>query len=259
MHYVWPVLLSVAVWWVSTGGILYLDGLPRRTHGAVLGIATACVALALVAIEHYSNERTVVSALVGFGASIVVWGWLELAFLTGSVTGPRRRVLDEGAVGTRRFGQAFLAIAYHELSILGAAGLLWGLTEHAVNRVALCAFLVLWIMRTSAKLNLFLGVRNLGEAFWPDHLAYLSSYLHRAKMNALYPLSLLGTLVGIGYALKVVVLAEDGFTRTASLLVATLLGLALFEHVCMMAPVRMEPLFAWGFRSRAALPQGISR
>ena len=30
-------------------------------------------------------------------------------------------------------------------------------------------------MRTSAKLNLFLGVRNLSEEFLPPHLAYLAA------------------------------------------------------------------------------------
>ena len=27
-----PVLCTLFVWWFSTGAILYLDGLPRRTH-----------------------------------------------------------------------------------------------------------------------------------------------------------------------------------------------------------------------------------
>ena len=44
-------------------------------------------------------------------------------------------------------------------------------------------------MRESAKLNLFLGVRNLSEEFLPAHLAYLQSYFRRRSMNMLFPFS----------------------------------------------------------------------
>ena len=39
-------------------------------------------------------------------------------------------------------------------------------------------------MRQSAKLNVFLGVRNLNADFLPDHLKYLQTYFVRAPMNA---------------------------------------------------------------------------
>ncbi len=49
-------------------------------------------------------------------------------------------------------------------------------------------------MNLSARLNLFLGVRNLHAEFLPDHLAYLVCYLKRAPMNRLFPVSVtLGT------------------------------------------------------------------
>ena len=36
-------------------------------------------------------------------------------------------------------------------------------------------------MRQSAKLNVFLGVRNLSEEFLPQHLHYLQSYFTRSR------------------------------------------------------------------------------
>ena len=51
-------------------------------------------------------------------------------------------------------------------------------------------FMPLWLMRTSAKLNVFLGGINLGEEFLPPHLRYLLSFMARRPMNVLMPLSL---------------------------------------------------------------------
>ena len=30
-HYVYPALHALFIWWFSTGVVIYLDGLPRRT------------------------------------------------------------------------------------------------------------------------------------------------------------------------------------------------------------------------------------
>ncbi len=39
---------------------------------------------------------------------------------------------------------------------------------------------MLWAMRQSAKLNLFLGVRNLSDELLPPHLRYLADVLRAA-------------------------------------------------------------------------------
>ena len=84
------------------------------------------------------------------------------------------------------------AILWHELGIVVVGVAIVLVTWGQPNQVATQTFLVLWVMRTSAKLNLFLGVRNLSEEFLPPHLAYLQSFFRRRPMNALLPFSVLG-------------------------------------------------------------------
>ena len=85
---------------------------------------------------------------------------------------------------------------HHELALLLLGALLVALTWHAPNHGALVTFTILWVMRQSAKLNVFLGVRNLNESFLPVHLEYLQSYFRRRAMNLLFPFSVIaGTAV----------------------------------------------------------------
>ncbi len=69
------------------------------------------------------------------------------------------------------------------------AVLLAALTWDAANPVGLWTFTVLWLMRWSAKLNVFLGVPNLNGDWLPAHLGFLQSYMGRRSMNHLFPLS----------------------------------------------------------------------
>jgi putative photosynthetic complex assembly protein 2 len=61
----------------------------------------------------------------------------------------------------------------------GDPGGAWLIAAHHLgrqpNQVGTGTFAVLWVMRISAKLNLFLGVRNLSEELLPPHLAYLGA------------------------------------------------------------------------------------
>ncbi len=105
-------------------------------------------------------------------------------------------------------------------------------------------------MRLSAKLNLFLGVRNRGEEFLPAHLLYLASYFRARKSNALLPLSM---LVGGAVAVLMIGAAVDasGATRVGLLLVASMLVLALVEHLLMVTPMSALALWRWAVRAPA--------
>ena len=127
----------------------------------------------------------------------------------------------------------------HELAILATGvGVLWA-TWGAPNQIGLWTFLALWGMRLSAKLNVFLGVLNLGEAFLPPHLTYLLSYMRRQRMNALMPVSL------IGGSLLVAMLVRDVPMTPGLVFVVTMLVLAVLEHGMLVAPVPFETLWAW--------------
>ena len=167
-----------------------LDSQDRRTYvGSMVGRERGARG-ALWLIASTASETTAQSAYVAFACGIVVWGWQLLAFYTGFVTGPNKSACAPGFERRcRASSQAVGASLYHELAaILGAVALL-ALTHGQPNRVALWTYLILWLMHSSAKLNLFLGVPNLGAEMLPDHLAYLTSFMARRPMNDLFPVS----------------------------------------------------------------------
>jgi putative photosynthetic complex assembly protein 2 len=195
-----PAVVAVFLWWFATGAILYLDGMRRETFRTSLGAATALLALAVYGLIATRDMTDAYGAVLAFLCGLTIWGWLELAFLTGFVTGPERRPCPPGLAGWPRFARATRTLLHHELAILAAAAWTASLTLGGDNRIALWTVLVLWGMRLSAKLNLFLGVRNLNAEFLPDHLRYLGTYFGSARSNPLLPVSLIGSILRRGPA-----------------------------------------------------------
>jgi putative photosynthetic complex assembly protein 2 len=184
-----------------------------------------------------------------------VWAWQEVAFLLGYVTGPRRTPCPDGSTGWRRAGYALQTLLHHEfgLVVLGVAvvAVTWG----GSNPTGIATFMIFWVMRQSAKLNIFLGVRNLSEDFLPAHLKYLQTYFRRAPMNALFPVSVVASswlAVLLWQAAAAHGVGE--FEATALTFSGTLLSLAILEHWFMVLPLPSQALWNWGLRSRAAEP-----
>jgi len=246
-----PILYTLFVWWFSTGVILYLDGLPRWTFKWTMLWSTVLLAIAFVGLVTSADDTRGTGAYIAFTCAVVIWGWKELAFLLGIITGPRRVPCPPGARGWRRAGHALMAILYHEaaLIVLGVAvvTLTWG----KPNPVAACTFATLWVMRLSAKLNVFLGVRNLNEEFLPEHIRYLGSYFRTRPMNRLFPWSMLGS-GALALAVWEHALADGthAFGATAATFVAALITLAVLEHALMMLPLPSQRLWRWGLKSR---------
>ncbi len=248
-----PTAYAVLVWWFTTGLILYLDRLPQRTFRGSLGAGAVFAAVAVLKLRASAADASAIGAYTGFTAAIVLWGWLEMSFLMGVVTGPRRRGCDPGCRGWRHFRHAVAAILYNELATLAAAGAVWWLTAGQPNRSAAWTFGALWAMRLSAKLNLFLGVPNSGEQFLPDHLRYLASYFRRRRMNPLFPLSVGAAAAAVILLLRLKSGADDAYHATAYALTASLVALGLVEHAFMVLPVPSERLWIWALRADAAV------
>jgi len=256
------VAYALFVWWFTTGLILLLDNRPRRTFRTSLAAATVLMLGALYALVELRDDTRPAAAYLAFTASIVVWGWIEMTFLMGFVTGPRRSACTHGCGGARHFGHAIQAILWHEFLIIAAAALVVAVGWNAPNPVGAWTFLLLWGMRQSAKLNLFLGVPNLGEEFLPEHLKYLRSFFNRRPMNLLFPLSVTG---GTLLAVRLIAdarLAEAGtFDAIAATLLAALTVLAVLEHWFLVLPLPIAALWGWGMRARglaaeSTLPPG---
>ncbi|HTY93422.1 MAG TPA: putative photosynthetic complex assembly protein PuhE [Steroidobacteraceae bacterium] len=247
-----PLLYTAAVWWTTTGLILFLNRLPPRTFLPSLAVASAVMAAALATLHATAQTATVSAIYEGFTATIAVWGWLEMSFLMGFLTGPQRHACPSGCAGLPHLGHAISAILYHEVAILAVAGCVFALTGTGANRVGWETFLVLWAMRQSAKLNLFLGVPNLGEAYLPRHIRYLASMFRRRPMNLLFPLSVtLGTLACATFV-RAAATDTTAAAATADTILATLTGLGLLEHWFLVLPLRTEKLWQWSLRRDAA-------
>jgi putative photosynthetic complex assembly protein 2 len=246
-----PALFAVFVWWLSTGLILHLDGLRRETFRWSMAGATVLLVLAFLGLRALSEDRSVAGAYCGFSCALLAWAWIELGFLTGWITGPRKAPLPAGTTGWNRLRAAIEVILWHELAILGVGAALLAASWNATNQVGLWTFVVLWTMRTSAKFNVFLGVRNLGEDFLPDHLRYLGSYFARRPMNPLLPFSV-GVPVGVCAWIVSQATAPgiEPFEAVGLTLVGTLLALAIVEHLFMVTPIPADLLWRWGLRSR---------
>jgi putative photosynthetic complex assembly protein 2 len=252
MSFSLPATVTALLWWFATGTILYLIRRPAGTYRASVLCATVLMIFALALMKLYGSVTTIAGAYLAFACALLVWAWLEITFLTGYIAGPQRTICVASLSGGRRFVAAARTVIHNELAMLacglGVVAVTWG----APNRVALFTYLILWGMRLSAKLNLFLGVPNLGESFLPAHLAYLKSYFRRRSMNALFPISLAaGTALTVAAARRYSSAAE-GFDATSWALLASLLALGTLEHLFMVLPMASERLWAYfGARSSA--------
>ena len=174
-----------------------------------------------------------------------------MSFLTGWITGPRKTPCEPGSRGWARFLAALGAVLWHELAILAGAALIAALTWGGPNQVGSGTFLILAAMRLSAKLNVFLGVRNLAESFLPDHLSHLRSFFRRRRANALFPFSVVGSTVACALLLGEASAPDAGAFRAVGFtLLGTLMALAVLEHWFMVLPLPFEALWRWGLRSR---------
>ena len=149
---------------------------------------------------------------------------------------------------------------YNELATLGGALAILAVTHHAPNQLAFHTYLILWTMRLSAKLNLFLGVPNLGEKFLPAHLQYLKGFFRKRPMNVLFPVSVTLSTIGVVLLVQRHLAVTDPFKTTAYALMASLLALAVLEHWFMVLPVPTEKLWAWSSEKfRGAKPGSRSQ
>ncbi len=247
-----PSIFTLLLWWFSTGLILYIDGLPRSTFKWTLSAAGALWLVAMWQLHTTAADPSVQGAYVAFSCALLVWGWHEMALLMGLVTGPRRTACPPDARGWPRVKFAVQAVLYHEIGLLLQFALLWLMLHDAANQVGLCSFAILYVMRLSAKLNVFLGVRNLNEKWLPTNLKYLHSYFRQRAANSLFPLSVIFSTVLAAMAWQAAFdPAADAFHAAAGSFAATLFTLATLEHWLMVLPLSADALWGWAWRSRA--------
>ena len=197
------------------GGIKAVaEWFPKRERAFATGIFNAG-----------TNIGAIVTPLV-VPAIVLAWGWQELSLYTGYVTGPRKQSCPAGCSGWRHFGHALGVNLWHEIAIVAVALAIWGLCGEAVNNWGLWAYMLLWAMHLSARLNVFLGVRNVSEEFVPAHMAVLKSFLTRKSMNLLFPFSITAATIGAVLLFQQAFSADLAAERAGWSLLAALAALA---------------------------------
>lgn len=257
-QFVLPSLFALFLWWFSTGAIFFLDGLPQRSFKWSMLGATAILIGAFVTLARVVDDVSVHGAYVAFSCGLLIWGWQEISFYMGYVTGPRKHACAPGCAGWRHFGHALLISLYHEISILICGAIILWITWDAPNKLALWTYLVLCCMHQSARLNVFLGVRNLNAEFLPPHLAYLRSFMVEKPINPLFPLSVTaGTAILVVFILRAAADTASPFDVAAYTFLSALLALAVVEHWVLILPIPFQKLWSWSLKSRE-MGRGVS-
>ena len=255
MEIVIPFVVAVALWWGATVAMLYRTGLPEASFPRTLTIATVLAFAGLVVIARTSQMATALGAYAAFAGALMVWAWHEISYFLGFVTGPRPEPCPDHCTLWQRFVLGVQARLSHELAVIATGGLLLILTWGAPNHVALWTYCILWIMRWSAKLNIFLGVRNLHMDLLPKRLQYLSSFVSHKDMNPLFPVTMIVSAIFAGAWITEVSSASSVFVVTAGVLCTTLLALAMLEHLFLMLDVPDRVLWRLGLGDRAQLAE----
>jgi putative photosynthetic complex assembly protein 2 len=248
--YLVPPLYAAFIWWFSTGAVLLLVGRSGRFDLFRIISATSLLVASLLGLALTANDAGITAAYTAFTSTILLWAAQEIAFLAGWVTGPRPRRCPAGVTGWKRLGPALRAILYHELTLLACGAGIVALTWNGSNRVGLWTFAALWVLRQSAKINLFLGVPVTNDELMPDAVQFLKTYFVRKSVGAFFPTSVtLATAVLVIMVQRTIEVAVTPFEVVSLTLVSTLFALGVVEHWFMLLPLPAITLWGWGMRS----------
>lgn len=163
-------LITLFLWWFSTGIILWrvrvADNGTAQDHKISVIVGLPLLAVGLLAARASLMDLSTEGIYLAFLAALALWGWIELAFLSGVITGPNTHPCPPFASQKDRFWRAVGTIAWHEALLVATLAGLGLATIDAANPFAFGTFALLFVARISAKLNLFLGVPRINVHFF---------------------------------------------------------------------------------------------
>jgi putative photosynthetic complex assembly protein 2 len=252
-----PLLFATVLWFVATGFVLWLDRLPSHTWPVSITIATVACGFAMAGVLATAEMTSPMAAYIAFACALVLWGWHELSFLMGFVTGPNRNPCPPDARGWRRFRLAAATLIYHEVAMFLCLLAMMAATWGKPNQAATLTFMLLFVMRLSAKFNIFAGVPHLSTEMMPDHMRYLASYFRIRPPRMFFAASVTGIAVLAAY-LAQKALSSQGGIATGYALAFALVVLAFLEHGFLVVPWQDTAIFRWAMpqhlRTRAIEP-----
>ncbi|WYK03990.1 putative photosynthetic complex assembly protein PuhE [Cereibacter sphaeroides f. sp. denitrificans] len=247
----WVVALSaIFVWWFSTGILLWrvrhADNRGPEAHLTSVILGLPMLFAGAWGYVHTLHDETVGGVYVAFLSALGVWGWIELSFLSGVITGPNTDPCPLHARAPERFLRAVGTVLWHEIVLLTVLIAMAVHGADAPNRFGLWTFLVLFVARVSAKLNLYLGVPYINVEFLPSTLAHLSSYFRHTRMNRFFPLSVTLLTFATGCWIERALSAGGANHREVGFwLLAALTALAVLEHWFMVVNLQDRKLWKW--------------
>jgi hypothetical protein len=94
---------AIFIWWFSTGIVILLNRMSRTAVTMSLVISSALGLGALAGLSHTAQQTGVMGAYCAFTCALLAWGWNELSFLTGWITGPQKKAILKSTTGWPRF------------------------------------------------------------------------------------------------------------------------------------------------------------
>lgn len=259
MTFLTAVLVASAAWWIATGLVIALARAGGRRFGTVMGLVTGVALAGVAGLVATRSEVTTASAYIAFFSALALWAWHETTFLIGLVTGPRRIEARQAPLEKTRFRAAFLTVRDHELALLASVlALLW-LMAGAENTTGLLTFVLLWVMRISTKLNIYLGARHAISDMLPDRLSYLKSYFRTDRTSRWFYVSLTASAALLAWLVIAAATAATDHDSVKWSLLASFAALALIEHLFLVLPVRDSALWAWAMEKRTKTSTDTNR
>ncbi len=242
-------VFALFIWWFSTGVILmavrHADSKGQRTRLLSPLMALPFLGLGLWGFATSLGMGTVEAAYGAFLSALAIWGWVELSFLSGAITGPNLRDCPDDLPEWERFIRAWGTIAYHELLLTVFFAGLWLYGVGAENTVGLWTFTILYFARISAKLNLYFGVPKINTEFLPEALGHLASHFRIQRLNWVFPISITALSFAMACWLERLYASATPGEVVGFALLTAITGLALLEHWLMVLPLPDAKLWRW--------------
>ena len=156
-----------------------------------------------------------------------------------------KQEIDRGSE-RERFINGFRSIALNECFLISCLFLMAIMSIGKLNNFGLTTFLILYVARVSAKLNLFFGVPYINLHFLTAPLKHIATFCRVAPIGFFFIAStiMLGLmfLFLVGFVIYSESMSELQF---GYLLLSTLAGLAVLEHLFMALPIKDATLWNW--------------
>lgn len=247
-----PLLGTLLLWFVSTALIVWLDSRPRETFPISLTVGGMLALAGVAVIDSTGTDTSAGAAYWSAAAALAVWGWHEMSFLMGVVTGPRRLPCPPEVSGWQRFRLATATVIHHEVALAATGVLLFALTWGEPNQAGAEVFAMLFVLRLSTKFNIFAGVPNFSPELLPAHLSYLHGYFRRGPAGPLFAVTLaLSAALAWWFGRAALADGSEGDVAAATLLGGLAL-LGVIEHLFLALPLRDAALWLWASKSRDA-------